>query len=101
LDWRRLAGENQKPIPAGVAGKVDQNVYLVGADQVSCLLVGQPCYVAPLVREAADSLGDGVGTRDVCVAEYFDLSMIMCGQQRQKETADRVLAKVGRDVPDS
>lgn len=97
---RGLAAEHQHAVVFRVNGKVDEDVDLVGADQVGQLFVGKVGGVAPDVGVLAEHSGKGGRAPDVAVAMDREAGVVVVSQQRKEEQPDRVVAEVGGDIAD-
>ena len=100
LNGGRAAGEGQQPVGRRVAGQIDKNVDAVIPDEIGESGVGEADGWAPVIGMAAKPCGDFIFDANLGIAEYFDLRVIVRGQQRFREERDGMVAKVWRNVAD-
>ena len=58
LDRRRLAREHFEPVPGGMAGQIDQNIDLIGPDQIAEFIIGNLRHGPPPVGRAPEISGE-------------------------------------------
>ncbi len=91
----RLAREGQQPVAAGMAGEINQHVDAILADHLCDRCVAETHRAAPMIGEAAEPTGDGIGHGDFGITEQLDRRVIMRRKQRLGEQRNGMLAEIG------
>ena len=100
LDRGRLAGEHQQPVAGPVAGQVEEDVDLVGADLLGEPLVGK----ADTSRQTVPPPGSGpsaIRLNAVRVADDLALVTIQVLQDADQKVSDWMPAEVGGEETDA
>src|SRR5262249_31403688 len=88
----RLAGEHQQPVPGGVAGQIDEEVDVIGADLLGQALVAPAGHVVPGGGRGPEAGGEVVGVDAVAVADEGGLLRVEVLDGVEQEVADGVVA---------
>mmetsp|Transcript_50122 Transcript_50122/g.119753 ORF Transcript_50122/g.119753 Transcript_50122/m.119753 type:complete len:284 (-) Transcript_50122:295-1146(-) len=97
-DRSRFAGKHTKPVVAGVASQVYENVDAIFPDELGDLFISATANVPPSRNEAAEVAGFIILQDDVTVAYNVDKGRIMVLERCVDKVRNGVRVEVGRDV---
>src|SRR5271165_4324870 len=86
---------------AGVAGKVDENVDFVAANQILDLRVRPLVDHSPAIRQCFQTRGNFVGFERGGVAGDFKFASMVMGEDGFEEEMNRMIKEVARDIADA
>src|SRR5450755_1386997 len=96
LNGRRLQGEHEQSISAGMARQIDQNVDLALADSLRELLIIQMRDVLPDVSAFTQAVGYNIFlVAGGIEAIDFERNPVMSLQQRLEKSCDCMVAQIG------
>src|SRR5579859_3417879 len=94
-----LEREYAQSVARSVEGEVYENVYSIGCDQISGLLIGQRVDVAPR-GEGTEASGEFIRARGVGVGEDLELGAVVILEEGKDVVGNDMVAEIGRDVSD-
>mmetsp|Transcript_44866 Transcript_44866/g.104813 ORF Transcript_44866/g.104813 Transcript_44866/m.104813 type:complete len:224 (+) Transcript_44866:537-1208(+) len=97
-DRSRLTGKNTKPVVAGVASQVYENVDAIFPNELGDLFISAAADVPPARNEAAEVARFVILLDNVAVAYNVDKGRIMILERCMDEVRNRVRVEVGRDI---